>query len=370
MTFSRPKTPMAAAVRAWAGLDTEFFGGLVLRALYLGLVFGPVVFLLAAASDDLASAITWPSERQVRLLARSCALSAGVAGLSMTLATLAALRIADGGRRLRLLGWFSLALAPVPAYIHAQAWSAMALEATRTAAAWGVRIPPFQGAAAATLVEVSAFLPLALGLALVALETVPQEPVDAARIARGDTVALKRVILPLAAPMLAAGSGLVFLLSLLDYSVPALYQVNVYPLAIFAEYSATHRVAGVVAFAVPLVAVATLVALLTQAGLRAATGRSPGQRRPARPLRLSRGIWLLRGAASATVVVLLLAPAVSLALKAGGVLALQSTLAGASAEGSFSVGVALAAAAIGAPLGAALGAQDWRPARRVFGGSP
>ena len=65
---------------------------------------------------------------------------------------------------------------------------------------------------------------------------------DAARMQASPSRVLWRVALPLARPTLAAGAMLVFLLSLLDYTMPSIFGVNVYALEIFVVFSATHRV--------------------------------------------------------------------------------------------------------------------------------
>ena len=87
----------------------------------------------------------------------------------------------------------------------------------------------------------NALLPVGIGLALISLETVARPLVDAARTSRDDQAVFWRVVLPLAAPLLAAGGGLIFLLNLLDYSVPSLFGVNVYALEIFAEFSSSNQ---------------------------------------------------------------------------------------------------------------------------------
>ena len=79
---------------------------------------------------------------------------------------------------------------------------------------------------------------------------------------------LLKVILPLAAPAILSGTGLCFLLSLTDYSVPSLFQVNVYSLEIFSEFSATGSPERAFLLSLPLLAACGATSLVLLAGLK------------------------------------------------------------------------------------------------------
>jgi iron(III) transport system permease protein len=128
-----------------------------------------------------------------------------------------------------------------------------------------------------------AYLPLAVGLALVGLEGVEWQAVEAGVLLRPDGAVWRRVVLPLAAPALAAGAGLLFVLSLGDYSVPSLFGVSVYALEIFADFSASGEPARAMALGLPLLLIATVTAIALQSGLRHAA-QAPGADRPAKVL--------------------------------------------------------------------------------------
>jgi len=81
------------------------------------------------------------------------------------------------------------------------------------------------------------------------------------------------LVLPLAAPFLAASAGLTFILSFTAYDVPSLFAVTTYPLEIFAEFSAGHDVARTTILATPALVVAALVLALVVPALRQATVR-------------------------------------------------------------------------------------------------
>jgi iron(III) transport system permease protein len=92
--------------------------------------------------------------------------------------------------------------------------------------------------------------------------------IEAGELMRSDMQVFARIILPLSAPPIIAGAGLLFLLSITDYSVPSLFSVNVYSLEIFAEYSASNQPSRAVLLALPLLLVTIIVVVMSQAALR------------------------------------------------------------------------------------------------------
>ncbi len=297
--MARLPTGLGAGRRA---VRTALFGGpvrglgetaiLVGCGLYGLVVFGPL------------GAVVWPTMRFVRLgggqalassialgerwtlLVRSAGLALAVSLSSLALGILVATVLTRWrtGRR-SVLRWLPLLLAPVPAYVHALAWTAAAYRWNEALARWGWLQVPLRGWGGAWWVEVMSLLPVAAGVSLLALEQAPAVLVEAGRLLAPEEVVLWRVQLRLARPLLVAAAAVLFLLSLLDYGVPALFQVNVYPLAVFAEYSATNEVPRAVLMAAPLVAVAAVAVLASQAGLRALGRRArrygaPGETLP------------------------------------------------------------------------------------------
>ena len=262
-------------LRAWPGawfvLGLFLFAALVVLPFFV--LVADVVRALPGGGMDLL-ALAWPRGRRLMLLIRSVGLALGVAAGGMTVGILVGTvlwRWRSGPWS--SLRWLLLALAPVPPYVHALAWSS-ALGAGQTwLTALGLPAPAAYGWAAAWWVQLMALMPIGIGLALIGLESVPPDLVEQARLLRSDMAAFIRVVLPLALPTVLAGGGILFLLSLTDYSVPSLFQCQVYALDIFAEYSASYEPARAVLVAVPLVGVTVVVIALAQSALRQAVQR-------------------------------------------------------------------------------------------------
>lgn len=322
------------------------------RFLFLLLVLGP---LLAIPLDPARVAVpamdVWrlllPQGRRLTLLLRSLGLGAAVALTGMALGTLIALQLWRCRRPpLGWLRWACLVLIAVPPYIHALAWSEMttgtlgeALSMHRTG--WWL----------SWWVQTMAFLPLASGLALVSLESLNPELIAIGRVYRDDGACLRRVILPLVAPNLLASGGLLFALSSLDYSVPSLFQVNVYALDIFAEYSATANPVRALLISMPLLVICLIVVMLAQMTLRRA-GSQGGWRLPAWQVapRWSQSLRSLQVAALGIALLQLVVPVIALFAGVEGMEEFLATIGEARRELAFTGEIGLLAACLALPL--------------------
>lgn len=340
-------------------------------AAFAAVVFGPLAVLLVDTVQALAAgqvdllALAVPMGRRAPLFIRSIWLGASVAAAGMVLGVLVASvltrwRTGPGA----YLRWLVVVLAPVPAYVHALAWTATAFTWNGWLHRIGLSALPLEGLVGSWWVQLMASLPIAVALALVAIEGVPPPLVEAARLARSDLAVLARVTLPLAAPMILAGGGFLFLLSVLDYGVPALFQVSVYALDVFAEYSATNQAVRAFLLALPLIALAAAAIAASQRALRQATRRPERRSRAAGP----RPVWprwfvLLQAAALLLLAAQVLVPLVSLTRAVGSRRAFMTTTSAAGSEIAFSFWIAIVVAALSVPLAVAAARPLLRPDR-------
>jgi iron(III) transport system permease protein len=344
-----------AAPRVWRSIGI---------ALFLLVAFVPLLAIgLAAlkwlAESPAAAALVTPLGRRLPILLRSLLRSGLVAGAAMGLGLVVASAYWRAGPRWFLrTKWLFVALAPVPAYIHALAWTTFATELAR-------RLRPlvgpglaFVGPGAAGWVSVMSLLPLALALALLATGGVPRLLREMAQVYQPDGRVLLRVVLPLAAPLLAMGACVLFLLDLLDYSVPSLFQVNVYALEVFVAFSESNEPAEAFVAALPLLLVSLAVVVLIARHLPRAmqapahAGLATGWRaRWPLPFRLAQGL------AVGVMLLAALVPLVSLAALVGDLGSFGAAIGAARADVVYSLAVALVAAVAVLPLG--LAAAGW-----------
>jgi iron(III) transport system permease protein len=255
--------------------------------IFLVVVTAPILVLLSTLWDPIRlGQLDWfqlalPQGRRLHLLTQSLGLAAGVAVGGLSIGLITSLYLVRWQTNVfSYLRWFFLVLAPVPPFIHAMAWSALFVEINDVLRLLGLAEISFRGALASCWVQVMAFAPIAVTLTWLGLETVDPDLIEAARFLSPDSRTLGRIVLPLAAPVVLAGGCLLFLLSLLDYSVPSLFQMNVYALDIFAEFSANNSAGRAMLLSLPLLLVTSVVVLLFQAQLRKAVLRPPWRRRP------------------------------------------------------------------------------------------
>ena len=249
--------------------------------IFILIVLGPLLVLIAQTIPAMfAGHAEWlklamPTGRRLILLLNSLGFAAAVAISGMLLGILGGsiLWRWDTGWR-AYLRWVIIVLAPIPPYIHALAWTSAIYTFNNWLQNIGLPALPAQGWATAWWIQLMSLVPIAVGLALVGLKSVEADIIDSARMLRSDLSGLFRIILPLAAPALLAGGGVLFLLSLLDYSVPSLVNLNVYSLEIFAEFSASNQPVRAFLLAFPLLIIALVVILTSLSPLRHAAQSS------------------------------------------------------------------------------------------------
>lgn len=226
----------------------------------LGAAFAVALFpdgslSIEAFKGVLASARSWQ-------LLRNSALLAGLTGV---------LAGALGGPAGALLGWFrfrgrttvmalAAALLLTPTYVLASAWvrlvshSGLLGQAARSLVPEGPALPWLYTLPGSAALLASAFWPIPFFAVAISLRRIDVRGWEAARLCRPNALlsAWWGAVGRLVVPAWVAGSALAALLALLEFAVPSLLQVPVYPLEIYAEFSAFYEVSRAVAMALPL----------------------------------------------------------------------------------------------------------------------
>jgi len=210
------------------------------RGAVLAVVAPPLIlFLFEAAAGFRAAA---QAESQVvfswAILWRSVFIAGCTAAASAAIGVFAgtvAGRLGKVGAAIALFS-FVMPLAAPPA-VHAYIWRNAALSAGLLGDLFvegGSRAINFTGAVASM---VSAFWTIPALAAFAACAGPGRRYELEARPFAAPGVAARKVLLPTIVPAAAASAGLVFILAFGDYSVPALWQINTYPVHILSLYS-------------------------------------------------------------------------------------------------------------------------------------
>jgi iron(III) transport system permease protein len=269
---------------------------------FLLIVLGPFLYLVVRTSIVfITQSQNWfvlalPSGRRLLLLCNSLmfAFSVSLGGtLIGTFGGFALLRWHTPiGIYLRLV---VLLLILIPPYIHALAWMSVV-------SAINTILPPSLylyfgtgiGWLVAWWVNVMALLPISLGMALLGFATIDNRLIEAAQLQRPETDIFLKIALPLATPMILAGAGFLFLLSLIDYTIPSLFQVTVYAMEIYATYSASSDPLSTFILALPLLIITMVVMYFSQARLRN-IALNPSKHRKPWVMTFKNPRWLLWG---------------------------------------------------------------------------
>lgn len=249
--------------------------------IYFLIVLGPFAVLMAELVSSLATGNSeWlmliiPTGRRLGLLINSAGFAVAVAAAGLVMGALGAsiLWQWDTGWR-SYLRWLVIVLAPLPPYIHVLVWTSAINALNSILLSLGMVTIPAHGWLICWWIQLMSLAPIAVGLSLVALKTVAPAMIESARMMSSDFFGFSRVMLPLAAPALLAGGGVLFLLSLMDYSVPSLLNLNVYALEIFAEFSASNEPVRALLLSFPLLIIAVAVTLPSFATLKNAAQSS------------------------------------------------------------------------------------------------
>ncbi|MGE5473431.1 MAG: ABC transporter permease [Ignavibacteriales bacterium] len=242
---------------------------------YIIIIFLPIIALaIDTISYVLYSGKEWisliiPSQRKWGLLIQSVLLSGLTAIFSSFIGIVLASKFWEFKKGTgNLLKWLIMLLLVIPPYIHTHAWGLFVDRINNLLSTLNIGIIVFQGFWASCFVETIAFLPVTTGLALLGMAAIDRELIDAGRITSNDFTVFCRIILPLSIRIISAGAGLVFLLSLVDYTIPSLLQFDLYALEIFAEFSATSEPARACLLSLPIVALSLIVFGFTISGMK------------------------------------------------------------------------------------------------------
>lgn len=239
----------------------------------LVLLFIPLIQLIFSTFLDVFSgaADVWlvlPTGRRLMLLVNSVGL-AGSVGITVTVIGFlcGTLLLGEDTGVLGAIKWAFLLTTPVPPYIHALTWSTFVRMFKTALGASGEWIT-LTGFPMSYCVNVLAYLPLGVGLAIVGLMLVEKPAVEAARMIRDDFDVLVKVVAPMVMPTLITSLGLVFILVITDFSVPTLFSFNVYSLEVFSEFSASNSPSNSLLLSVPLIIATVSLLAYTLRGLR------------------------------------------------------------------------------------------------------
>ncbi len=167
--------------------------------------------------------------------------------------------------------FFKLAyLAPllIPPYMHAIVWSNLLANNgpinTLLMTVLNQAEPPLNGhsLSGAIFVLGLAYFPFVTLLTMSGLNSVDGRCEEAALLQQKSTYTLTHITLPLVLPHIIAGAIFVFIFSIIDFGVPDILRVKVYPIEIFVQFSAFYNERAAIVLGLPLLVITIIMVSL------------------------------------------------------------------------------------------------------------
>ena len=238
---------------------TRVFAVAIVFALVV-LVLSPVMYMFVSpfleGGESFNKALDVFESRQISLARSSFILATG----STLIAFLLGLPLAFLVERTDLAGrkiFVALAVIPllIPPYIHAIIWNHL------NPLLIGQGLPDIHSLWGAIFVLGLAFFPFIMILTISGLKSVDRNQEEAGLLTHGKWQVLGRITLPLVKPHILSGMIFVFVFALVDFGVPDIFRVKVYPVEIFIQFSAFYDERAAMVLSLPLIGLAVLLVL-------------------------------------------------------------------------------------------------------------
>jgi len=244
------------------------------------LIFGiivllPIMFMVFSSiwSDGQLSLSSYREllfdKRQIGLIKNSFGLSLGTTFLSLAIGVpLAFLSAKTNFWGRKLLGIAYLIPILIPPYMHAIVWAHLlsknGLVNQCFAQLFSLKETPFDiyGLPGAIFIMTLAYFPFVTMLTASGLRSIDRRMEEASLLHHGPWKTIKGITLPLVAPHILCGTFFVFIFSVINFGVPDILRLRVYPLEIFIQFSAYYNEKAAMALSMPLVALTFLLIVL------------------------------------------------------------------------------------------------------------
>ncbi len=231
-------------------------------SLFIVIVLLPIFYMLAAPfwADTLGHFDDYGSlfgKRHLILAQNSLGLALGASGLCLAIGVPLAFLINRTdlwGRP--IFGIIYIIPILIPPYVHAIVWTHLNPFIKKSLSLdihslWGV-----------ILVLTLAYFPFITLMTLSGLKSVDRNLEEASLLRHGRWHTLRRVTLPLVVPHIFSGATFVFIFSIIDFGVPDILRVRVYPVEIFIQFSAFYDERAATVLSLPLIAITFLLIVL------------------------------------------------------------------------------------------------------------
>ena len=208
-------------------------------------------------------------KRQIGLIKNSVGLSFGTTLLSFVVGVpLAFFLVKTNLWGRKVFGIAYLIPVLIPPYMHAIVWAHLlsknGLVNQCIAQLFSLKEAPFDihGLPGAIFIMTLAYFPFVTLLTASGLRSIDRGVEEASLLHHGPWQTIKGITLPLVAPHILCGAFFVFIFSVINFGVPDILRVRVYPLEVFIQFSAYYNEKAAMALSLPLVGLILLLVAL------------------------------------------------------------------------------------------------------------
>lgn len=258
----------------YKNFDLYKIADLFLICSFILIVAGPFFILIFEffnalfKDNNLDYTLFFPSGKRFILFIRSANLSFITSFIDMLAGFFTALFLWQY-KRIKNYKYLLFVFIMIPSYVHVLSWTNSFNNVNRILNYFDLNSIILSGNLITCFVQMMVYYPISTALCLLGLELIPEEYIESAKFYKNDNEILFKIIIPLGFPFIIAGGIFIFLITIMDYTIPSLYQISVYSMEIFADYSTYSD--GVRAFqlSVPLIMLAVFVILTFKGYLKA-----------------------------------------------------------------------------------------------------
>lgn len=235
---------------------------LTVVCLFVIIVLLPIFYMVAspfvvAGLKDLSGYLALFDDRHLTLAQNSIGLAIGTSVFCLAIGVpLAFLLCRTDLRGRRIFGIIYIIPVLIPPYIHAIVWSHLNRFIRQSLpldihTLWGT-----------IFVLTLAYFPFVTLMTLSGLKSIDRNLEEASLLCHGRWYTLRRITLPLVTPHIFSGAIFVFIFSIIDFGVPDILRVNVYPVEIFIQFSAFYDERAATILSMPLIGITFFLILL------------------------------------------------------------------------------------------------------------
>lgn len=230
------------------------------------IVLLPIVFLFVESFKSETGGVSFApmrslvlTSRQIGLMKNSLILAGGATIFSLLLGVPLSFLIKRTDLPFkRFFNWAYLVPLIIPPYIHAIIW--VKFFNSHLATIWhfimpGLKLPSIYSLPGGVFVFTLSFFPFVTLIASSGLNSIDRSLEEASYMNRGVSKTIGRITVPLLTPHITSAAILVFVFTVINFEVPDILRLRVYPIEIFINFSAFYNERAATILSAPLILV-------------------------------------------------------------------------------------------------------------------